>query len=558
MSNINTENLASHSPLQKARAGVDSFAEQFVSESFDEHLRQAFRPAVDINPKHHSSDADRKIKRHEQSQRELREHRHEDPDGGQVSDRPGDAVADDANASAPISTQDNQPDSQNSQDDSGSAESETTNAGGTENRVNDGPAQSRDVDNQQAQKEQATSSLDEPTELRGGEDSQHSLQANHILEQSAAQQSNNSTEAQAGQIGANMSSDQAALESAANPDIAAAEIQSNTGAGGDVPQVVQLENSTKQTQNNQQAVESDYADAAADNNGHREINTGTDTADEVAQEMATPINTGKEAATQDPSAQSQVVADKMPQEKVRRDTDSSQTDVDVAQAAASPAASADGDAFKSARNAAEKIAADAMHKDKTDSKATSNQLVQNDISLSGRGQAAQDARTATAVQTAQTAGNEDLDTTDRVRFVQRIARAFEGAGRDGGTMRMRLHPSELGQLRLEVTIRDGALTARMETETQAAKNIILDSLPALRERLAQQDIKIQQFDVDYSGGNSDGSPQSAADQHQPHQRPAARQIGSRAAGNAETENENIQAPLRARLLGQASRLDFVA
>ena len=51
-------------------------------------------------------------------------------------------------------------------------------------------------------------------------------------------------------------------------------------------------------------------------------------------------------------------------------------------------------------------------------------------------------------------------------------------------------------MRLEITVRNGALTARAETETPAARNLLLDNLPALRERLAQQDIKVQHFDVD--------------------------------------------------------------
>ena len=51
-------------------------------------------------------------------------------------------------------------------------------------------------------------------------------------------------------------------------------------------------------------------------------------------------------------------------------------------------------------------------------------------------------------------------------------------------------------MRLEITVRNGVLTARAETETPAARNLLLDNLPALRERLAQQDIKVQQFDVD--------------------------------------------------------------
>jgi len=85
---------------------------------------------------------------------------------------------------------------------------------------------------------------------------------------------------------------------------------------------------------------------------------------------------------------------------------------------------------------------------------------------------------------------------DRVRFVQRVARAFEALGQRRGTVRLRLHPPELGSLRLEVTVQRGMMTARLETETHAARNLLLDNLPALRERLAQQDIRVQQFQVD--------------------------------------------------------------
>lgn len=109
---------------------------------------------------------------------------------------------------------------------------------------------------------------------------------------------------------------------------------------------------------------------------------------------------------------------------------------------------------------------------------------------------------------------------DRVRFVQRVARAFEAAGRDGGAIRMRLHPPELGGMRLEITVRNGQMTAQIETETTAAKNLLLDNLPALRERLAEQNIKVERFDVQTQDRPADSSPdgryeqQQAFDQHQ--------------------------------------------
>ena len=92
-----------------------------------------------------------------------------------------------------------------------------------------------------------------------------------------------------------------------------------------------------------------------------------------------------------------------------------------------------------------------------------------------------------------------------MQFVERVAGAFRAASQGDGTVRMRLHPPELGSLRLEVSVRDGALTARLETDTPEARSVLLDHLPALRDRLAQQDIKIERFEVSYQNG-SGGSP----------------------------------------------------
>lgn len=84
----------------------------------------------------------------------------------------------------------------------------------------------------------------------------------------------------------------------------------------------------------------------------------------------------------------------------------------------------------------------------------------------------------------------------RVRLVQRVARAFQTLGDSGGEVRLRLSPPSLGSIRLEVTLQAGVMSARIETETASAKALIVDNLPALRERLATHDIKVAQFDVE--------------------------------------------------------------
>ena len=85
---------------------------------------------------------------------------------------------------------------------------------------------------------------------------------------------------------------------------------------------------------------------------------------------------------------------------------------------------------------------------------------------------------------------------DHRRFVDRVARALPTAEGRGGTLRLRLSPPELGALRLEVTLQNGVLTAKVEAETPLARSLLLDNLPVLRERLEDQGVRVDQFDVD--------------------------------------------------------------
>ena len=46
-----------------------------------------------------------------------------------------------------------------------------------------------------------------------------------------------------------------------------------------------------------------------------------------------------------------------------------------------------------------------------------------------------------------------------------------------GEVRLRLSPPELGSLRLQVSVQDGVMVARMETETEAARSSLVNNLP---------------------------------------------------------------------------------
>ncbi len=144
---------------------------------------------------------------------------------------------------------------------------------------------------------------------------------------------------------------------------------------------------------------------------------------------------------------------------------------------------------------------------------------------------------------------------DRVRFVQRVSRAFQSMRDGGGTVRLRLSPPELGSVRIELNVRQGVMTARMEVENAAARNAVLDSLPQLRERLAQQDIRVERFDIDLAGGSTEeGLPQRPGDDTPRQPRFASRARQAPARGTAREAPGTAEAPQRT---GDASQLNVI-
>jgi flagellar hook-length control protein FliK len=99
---------------------------------------------------------------------------------------------------------------------------------------------------------------------------------------------------------------------------------------------------------------------------------------------------------------------------------------------------------------------------------------------------------------------------DPAKFVQRVANAFSALGQRNGPVRLKLYPPELGSLRMEITVKNGTLSAKVEAETAAARVLLVDNLPMLRERLAEQGIKVDRFDVGVSD-QSQGGPSERSD-----------------------------------------------
>lgn len=120
----------------------------------------------------------------------------------------------------------------------------------------------------------------------------------------------------------------------------------------------------------------------------------------------------------------------------------------------------------------------------------------------------------------QSGSSEETIQVDPTRFVGRVTKAFHTAQERGGVLQLRLSPPELGALKLQLVVKDGVLSATLETENAHARRVLLDHLPALRDRLAEQNIRVERFDVDVQQENSRGQADPRGSNQNPyHQQP---------------------------------------
>ena len=124
---------------------------------------------------------------------------------------------------------------------------------------------------------------------------------------------------------------------------------------------------------------------------------------------------------------------------------------------------------------------------------------------------------------------------ESIRLLSRVARAFAVAEQRGGEVTLRLSPPELGSLRVEVQVRDNALVARVEAETMDAQATILENLSALRERLADQGVRIERFEVNLTNRQGGGAPQHSFDH--PRETPRTPQPAAAAVRTDDSPNQ---------------------
>ncbi len=96
-----------------------------------------------------------------------------------------------------------------------------------------------------------------------------------------------------------------------------------------------------------------------------------------------------------------------------------------------------------------------------------------------------------------------------VKLVQRVLRGVEQLASGGGQVRLRLHPPELGSLQMSLRMEAGQVFAKLEVENSTARDALLNNIQTLRDRLAEQGMKVATFEVEVStdstGSGTSGS-----------------------------------------------------
>lgn len=106
-------------------------------------------------------------------------------------------------------------------------------------------------------------------------------------------------------------------------------------------------------------------------------------------------------------------------------------------------------------------------------------------------------------------------------FDQVVTHISGSVNGESGRMVLRLNPAELGSLKLDLVVEGDEVRANIHAQSQQVQEVLERNLPQLRNALAEQGLKIEQFQVDIDREQNEGGFESFAE-HQQHQEQSSR------------------------------------
>ena len=149
------------------------------------------------------------------------------------------------------------------------------------------------------------------------------------------------------------------------------------------------------------------------------------------------------------------------------------------------------------------------------------------------------------------ASTNQAETLNRIKLVQRVSRAFQHLGPEGGVVRLRLAPVELGTVRVEMQIQQKKVNARVVAETEAASNALREHLPELRARLEEHGMQIESLEVETQADDGASSTMDHRSQQEASRRQSSRRGENRSRQTREAD-QPIAAPVSRQPVSLAS------
>ncbi len=132
-----------------------------------------------------------------------------------------------------------------------------------------------------------------------------------------------------------------------------------------------------------------------------------------------------------------------------------------------------------------------------------------------------------------TKNEQTLTEYQQSRLLQRVLKGLEKFSDGSSSIRLRLHPAELGAMEVSLAMSQQRLTATIAVESEGARMILQENLPQLQSKLAEQGIVVEKVEFqtqtinesqrssDYFGQSNGNSGQSSSN----HESRQGRQLG---------------------------------
>jgi len=135
--------------------------------------------------------------------------------------------------------------------------------------------------------------------------------------------------------------------------------------------------------------------------------------------------------------------------------------------------------------------------------------IENDQSVSQQSTTGQSAPASGTQSNAPVAPAVDVKQIEQL--VERIVSSVRQSQSTGQQLKIRLSPPELGTLQIEVSLKNGEFTAKLEVQNNQVQKVINDNIAQLRDALAKSGIAIDRIEVNINTDSSEDHHSSQSD-----------------------------------------------